>query len=186
MSVSEQKLTCATLFDYLYEVPGRNYSNSTSTLGLLEDKDRFDSSSDGERSERISAAQPSESLGSNAVVQPAGLIPSDLNDLVIRFFNVIILRVGGDALEVLEQNRRLVECLNDTSAATTDDMATCNNLLITRFGHIIQETMKDWMKDLKCLRQESTEIFESYHSRAIIFLKNLDLADEAKNYSMTE
>lgn len=47
-----------------------------------------------------------------------------------RFFNVIILRVGGDALEVLEQNRRLVECLNDTSVATSDDVVTCKNLLM--------------------------------------------------------
>ncbi|RKF62847.1 hypothetical protein OnM2_030077 [Erysiphe neolycopersici] len=155
-------------------------------------------------------------MESNTAAQIAGLIPSDLKDSVIRytgnnkstttlfrqintcfecagieltprrFFNVIILRVGGDALEVLEQNRRLVECLNDTSVATSDDMVTCKNLLMTRFAPNIQETKKDWMEDLAGLRQESTESLESYHNRAAIILKNLDLVDGAKNCSMAE
>ncbi|POS82558.1 hypothetical protein EPUL_005669, partial [Erysiphe pulchra] len=200
MSGSEQKLTYATLFDCLYEVPGNIYSDSTSTLELREDLERIDSSVKGKRREEMSSIQPSGSMESNSATQFAGLIPSDLKDSVIRFtgnnkssttifrqintcfecagieftprrfFNVIILRVGGDALEVLEQNWRLVECLNDISVVTSDDM----------------ETKKDWMEDLAGLKQESTESLESYQNRAAIILKNLDLVDGAKNCSMAE
>lgn len=42
------------------------------------------------------------------------------------------------------------------------------------------------MEDLKGLRQESIESLESYYSRAAIILKNLDLVDGAKNFSMAE
>ncbi|KAI6247895.1 hypothetical protein HI914_03993 [Erysiphe necator] len=131
MSQSGLKLTYATLFDCLYEAPGETYSDSTSNFGLLEDQEKVKLSVEGKRSERISTAQPSR-MGSNTAAQFAELIPSDLKDSVIRytgsikstttlfrqintcfecagielttrrFFNVIILRVGGVAMEVLE------------------------------------------------------------------------------------
>ncbi|KAI0993773.1 hypothetical protein K3495_g14411, partial [Podosphaera aphanis] len=39
-----------------------------------------------------------------------------------KFFDVINLRVSGEALEILEQNRRLTQCLDDSDIATEDDV----------------------------------------------------------------
>ncbi|POS81907.1 hypothetical protein EPUL_006035, partial [Erysiphe pulchra] len=175
MSGSEQKLTFATSFDCLYEVPGDVYSDSTSTLELREDLEKIKSSVKGNNESTTTLFRQI-----NTCFECAGI---ELTPR--RFFNIIILRVGGDALEILGQNRRLVECLNDTSVATSDDMVTCKNLLMT-FAPNIQETKKDWIEDLAGLKQESTESLESYHNRAAIILKNLDLVDGAKNCSMAE
>lgn len=158
------------------------------------------------------SAQPSGSMAIDATAQFARLVPSGLKDSVIRYMGkkkctttllrqinacfecagieliprsyiyVIILRVSGDALQVLEQNRHLVECLNDTSDAASVDVWTCKSLLTTRFDPSIQETKKDWIEDLAGLRQESVESLKSYHNREAIMLKNLDIVYRAKKY----
>lgn len=103
-----------------------------------------------------------------------------------RFFNVINMRVSGEALEVLEQNRRIVKCLDDSSTATEDDMVMCKDLLMTRFAPVEQEVNKDWMAELRDLKQEGTESLESYYNRTVALLKNLDLTDGKIDNSTAE
>ncbi|RKF71522.1 hypothetical protein GcM3_100023 [Golovinomyces cichoracearum] len=114
-------------------------------------------------------------------------MPADLKDLVPRymgntytkiFFNVIIMRVGGDALEVLEQNRRMVACMNDSSCATDDDVVACKDLLMTQFAPVEIEQENDWMAELGSFRQEKTETLTSYYNRAVVLMKNIKLLDK--------
>ncbi|RKF83800.1 hypothetical protein GcM3_008055 [Golovinomyces cichoracearum] len=94
------------------------------------------------------------------------------------FFNVIIMRVGGDALEVLEQNRRIVACTDDSSCATDDDVVACKDLLMTQFAPIEIEQENDWIAELGSFRQEKTETLTSYYNRAVVLMKNLKLVDK--------
>ncbi|KHJ32946.1 hypothetical protein EV44_g3511 [Erysiphe necator] len=101
-----------------------------------------------------------------------------------KFFDIINLRVSGEALEVIEQNRRdispvtrLTEFLDDSNIATEDDVITCKDLLRTRFKPIQHDTKNDWMADLRVFKQEKNESLVAYFNRASIFLKNLDLID---------
>ncbi|RKF59571.1 hypothetical protein OnM2_059081 [Erysiphe neolycopersici] len=93
------------------------------------------------------------------------------------FFNVIIMRVGGDALEVLEQNRRMVQCMDDSSCATDDDVIACRDLLMTQFAPVEMEHKNDWMAELGSFRQEKSETLTSYYNRAVVLMKNLKLVD---------
>ena len=93
------------------------------------------------------------------------------------FFNVIIMRVGGDALEVLEQNRRMVQCMDDSSCAKDDDVIACRDLLMTQFAPIEMEQKNDWMAELDSFRQEKSETLTSYYNRAVALMKNLKLVD---------
>lgn len=68
------------------------------------------------------------------------------------FFDVISLLVSGEALEVLEQNRRLTQCLDDSDIATGDDMIVHKDLLRTRFAPAQHDTKNDWMVDLQALK----------------------------------
>ncbi|KAI6251046.1 hypothetical protein HI914_00108 [Erysiphe necator] len=86
---------------------------------------------------------------------------SGINLTPQKFFDFINLRVSGEALEVIEQNRRLTEY----------DVTTCKDLLRTRFTPIQHDTKNDWMADLRAFKQEKNESLVAYFNRASILLK---------------
>ncbi|KAI0997222.1 hypothetical protein K3495_g10964 [Podosphaera aphanis] len=175
MSGSDQTPGLATLYDYLFEDPGPGCVSFLPNGARSKEKKRLKLLSNNEGSAKMSTAHPSRSVEGNFMVEFAGRMPLDLKDFVVRytgnskgtatlfrqintcfecagieltprgFFNSIIMRVGGEALEVLEQNRRLVECLNDTGTATDDDVVACKDLLMTRFAPSAQDTKRiEW------------------------------------------
>lgn len=51
-------------------------------------------------------------------------------------FNITIICVGGDELEVPEQNRRIVEYMDNSDCAINDDFVACRDILMTQFALI--------------------------------------------------
>ncbi|RKF57209.1 hypothetical protein GcM3_190064 [Golovinomyces cichoracearum] len=91
------------------------------------------------------------------------------------------MRVGGDALEVLEQNRRMVALIDDSSCATDDDVVSCKDSLMTQFAPVEIEQENDWMAELGSFKQEKTETLNSYYNQAVVLMNILKLVDKNKD-----